>query len=120
MNNLPVPLNNKCNHKEADTMKKQKLALKEKVFSKEHPDVLLSIYCLVHTLAKRDSFGEATILYRRACEGYSNVLSNAHGAYTEESLGILYAVLFLSAHILRCVYCTACTIGSFHLYLPEG
>jgi hypothetical protein len=94
MNNLAVVLNNQGKYREVEAMERQTLALKEKVLSKEHPDMLLRICCLVHSLAKRDSFVEATTLYQRACEGYSSVLNSTNSAYTEENLGILYAPLF--------------------------
>jgi hypothetical protein len=78
MNNLAVVLNNQGKDKEAEAMQRQTLALKEKALSKEHPDTLLSVYCLVHSLAKRDSFVEATTLYQRAYEGYSVVFRDDH------------------------------------------
>jgi hypothetical protein len=69
MNNLAVVLNNQGKYKEAEAMERQTLELKEKVLSKEHPDILLSVYCLVHSLAKRDSFVEATTLYLLVSQG---------------------------------------------------
>ena len=59
-------------------MHRQTLALREKVLGKEHPDTLLSVYSLAHSLAKRDYFVEATTLYQRACEGYRVAFRDDH------------------------------------------
>ena len=59
-------------------MHRQTLAMCEEVLDKEHPDTLLSVYCLAHSLAKQNSFVEATTLYQRACDGYSVVFKDDH------------------------------------------
>jgi hypothetical protein len=48
------------------------------VLGKEHPDTLISVYCLAHSLAKQELYDEATTLYQRACDGYSVVLGDDH------------------------------------------
>lgn len=71
-------LDNQDKYKEAETMYKQTLALKEKVLSKKHPGTLLSVYCLAYFLAEQGLYVEATTLYQRAYKGYSTVLRDDH------------------------------------------
>ena len=44
----------------------------------EHPDTLLSIYCLAHSLANRRRYHDSLILYDLACAMYSVVLGEDH------------------------------------------
>jgi hypothetical protein len=46
INYLALVLHNQGKYEEAEKMYRQRLALKEKVLSKERPDTLLSPYCL--------------------------------------------------------------------------
>ena len=59
-------------------MNRQTLALKETVLGREHPETLLSVYCLAHLLASRHRYDESFILYDRACAAYPTVLGEYH------------------------------------------
>ena len=59
-------------------MNRQTLARYEKVLGIEHPDTLMSLYCLAHLLANMRRTDESIVLYKRACTGYSAVLGEDH------------------------------------------
>ncbi|KAF2787273.1 hypothetical protein K505DRAFT_225425, partial [Melanomma pulvis-pyrius CBS 109.77] len=65
-------------YEEAESMKRQTLALKEKVLGLEHPGTLTSMYCLAHLLANRHCYDESLLLYKRACAAYITVLGEEH------------------------------------------
>lgn len=44
----------------------------------QHPDTLTSVYCLAYLLHKGRRYEEASRLYQRACNGYSQKLSSQH------------------------------------------
>lgn len=75
---MGLTLERQGKYKEAETMHRQTLALREKVLGKEHIDTLLSVFCLAHSVAKQDCLIEATTLYQRACEGYSLASRDDH------------------------------------------
>jgi hypothetical protein len=81
MNNLAAVLNSQGKHEEAEAMHRQTLAQREKVLGSEHPDTLMSIYCLAYLLTRQHRYNEAFALYVRkslrwvpscAWEGSSN------------------------------------------------
>ncbi|KAF2022448.1 hypothetical protein EK21DRAFT_45238, partial [Setomelanomma holmii] len=65
-------------YEEAEAMNRQTLALSETVLGSEHPDTLISIYCLAHLLAKLCCYHESFALYERACAGYYIVFGEDH------------------------------------------
>lgn len=65
-------------YEEAESMNRQTLARREKVLGADHPDTLMSVYCLAHLLANQHRYDESVVLYKRACAGYSTVLGKDH------------------------------------------
>jgi hypothetical protein len=78
MNSLANVLASQGKYKEAEAIHKQTLALREKVLSKEHPDILKNIYYLAYLLAKQDLYNNTTILYQKVYNSYSMVLGDNH------------------------------------------
>ncbi|KAF1981869.1 hypothetical protein K402DRAFT_341577, partial [Aulographum hederae CBS 113979] len=72
-------LDSQAKYSEAESINRQTLARREKVLGAEHPDTLMSIYCLAHLLANQQRrTDESVVLYERACTGYSAVLGEDH------------------------------------------
>lgn len=44
----------------------------------EHPDTLMSVYCLAYLLQLRKEYNPAAELYERACSGCKKVLGTGH------------------------------------------
>jgi hypothetical protein len=59
-------------------MNRRALDGKEKVLGKEHPNTLMSVYCLAYLLHKRKRYDAASELYRRASRGYRITLGQSH------------------------------------------
>jgi len=59
-------------------MHRQTLARCEKVLGHEHPNTLISVYCLAYFLAHQRHYNEALALYERACAGYEAVFGKDH------------------------------------------
>jgi hypothetical protein len=78
MNNLALVLDRQGKYEEAEAMHGQELAMREKVLGKDHPDTLVSVYCLAQLLENRHRYDESTALYERACTGYSAVFGKDH------------------------------------------
>jgi hypothetical protein len=78
MSNLALVLDRQGKYEEAEAMNRQTLALKETVLGHEHPDTLMSVYCLAYFLASRHCYAESFVLYERACAAYPAVLGEDH------------------------------------------
>lgn len=48
-------------------MYSQALDVREKMLGDDHPDPLASVYCLAHLLHQQQLYGNASLLYQRAC-----------------------------------------------------
>jgi hypothetical protein len=59
-------------------MHQRTLELRESVLGKEHPDTLMSIYCLAHLLQRRKRYDDSSIFYQRALLGYEKRLGLDH------------------------------------------
>ena len=59
-------------------MNRQTLKLREKVLGMEHPDTLISVWCLASLLEKQKRFHNACILYQRASKGFQVILGLSH------------------------------------------
>ena len=59
-------------------MHRQALEGYEKVLGREHPDTLISVYCLAHLLHQRKQYESASELYQRAYDGYLKTLGSEH------------------------------------------
>jgi hypothetical protein len=59
-------------------MYRETLATKEKVLGPEYPSTLTSVHGLAYFLANRHRYDESTVLYERACAGYSAALGGDH------------------------------------------
>jgi hypothetical protein len=65
-------------YEEAEAMNRQTLALRETVLGHEHPETLISVYCLAYLLASRHCYDESFLLYERACAAFPTVLGEDH------------------------------------------
>ena len=72
--NTSVTLDSQGKYSEAESMYRQTLATSEKVLGVDRPDTLTSVYYLTHLLASQYRHDESTMLYKRACAGYSTTL----------------------------------------------
>jgi hypothetical protein len=51
-------------------MHTQTLATREKVLDVDHPDTLMSVYCLAHILANHHCYADSIVLYEGVCASY--------------------------------------------------
>ena len=63
-------------------MHRQALALMERVLGKEHPDTLMSVYCLAYLLYQKKRYKDAEVFYHRAYAGYRKTLREKHPTTT--------------------------------------
>ena len=78
MNNLGVVSSDQGKYKEAEEIYRRVLAVRGKILGKEHPDTLLSVYCLAHSLHQQKQYKEAEVLYQRAYAGMKKVFGEKH------------------------------------------
>ena len=62
----------------AEQMTRRALDGREKVLGKEHPDTLMSVYCLAYLLQQQQRYPMAKSLYERALTGYRRVFQSHH------------------------------------------
>jgi hypothetical protein len=80
MSNLAFMLGRQGKYELAEAVNWKTLERREKVLGLEHPDTLMSVYCLAYLLAKQYRVDESLILYRRASSRYNATLRKDHPA----------------------------------------
>jgi hypothetical protein len=78
LNNLALVLQDQDKYDEAETMSRRALAGRETVLGPEHPDTLVSVFCLATLLEELENFEDAIISFQRALSGCNKVLGLNH------------------------------------------